>query len=105
MLWSASTYRDVPTLTIRGAWAGARFSRAQQIGTTAPGFAGGEPGAPSRFSLERDSVVMPVSPQSSAIATEIGDRLIAETPGGGGFGLVAARGQPHVVPKARPTDD
>jgi len=70
-----------------------------------PGFAGGEPGAPSRFSLERDSVVMPVSPQSSAIATEIGDRLIAETPGGGGFGLVAARGQPHVVPKARPTDD
>ncbi len=70
-----------------------------------PGFAGGEPGAPSRFSLERDSVVMPVSPQSSAIATEIGDRLIAETPGGGGFGPVAARGQPHVVPKARPTDD
>ena len=51
-----------------------------------PGFAGGGPGAPSRFALERDGVAKPVSPQSSAIATEAGDRLIAETPGGGGFG-------------------
>jgi N-methylhydantoinase B/oxoprolinase/acetone carboxylase alpha subunit len=70
-----------------------------------PGFAGGGPGAPSRFSLERDSIVRPISPQSSAIATKIGDRLIAETPGGGGFGPVAARDQPHGVPKTRPGDN
>ena len=56
-----------------------------------PGFAGGEPGAPSRFSLERGGVTQPVSPQSSAIATEVGDRFIAETPGGGGYGPAAAR--------------
>ena len=68
-----------------------------------PGFAGGEPGAPSRFSLERDSVVTAISPQSSAIATEIGDRLIAETPGGGGFGPLAERTAPVVV-KTRPED-
>lgn len=56
-----------------------------------PGFAGGAPGAPARFSLDRGGVVEPVSPQSSAIATEAGDRLIAETPGGGGFGPASAR--------------
>ena len=68
-----------------------------------PGFAGGEAGAPSRFSLERDGVRKPVSPQSSAIATEIGDRLIAETPGGGGFGPVAERGEESVA-SSRPND-
>ena len=56
-----------------------------------PGFAGGEPGAPSLFFLERGGVTQSIPPQSSAIATEVGDRFIAETPGGGGYGPVAER--------------
>jgi N-methylhydantoinase B len=51
-----------------------------------PGLAGGKPGAPSRFTLERGGTLIPVAPQASAIVTDPGDRLIAETPGGGGYG-------------------
>lgn len=56
-----------------------------------PGLAGGKPGAPSRFSLERGGTLIPIAPQASSIVTNPGDRLIAETPGGGGFGEVAQR--------------
>jgi N-methylhydantoinase B len=56
-----------------------------------PGLAGGQPGAASRFAIERAGTRIAVSPQSSAIATERDDRLIAETPGGGGFGNVEDR--------------
>lgn len=81
-----------------------------------PGLAGGEPGAPSRFSLERNGIVKAISPQSSAIATQVGDRFIAETPGGGGFGPIALdeaktssevveRDQPRDVARSKPEDD
>jgi len=67
-----------------------------------PGLAGGEPGAPSRFRIESNGEVRAVSPQSSALATEAGDRLIAETPGGGGYGEPEARNEAH--PAYEPMD-
>jgi N-methylhydantoinase B len=56
-----------------------------------PGLDGGEPGAPTRFTLERGGKSIALAPQASSIATEPGDRFIAETPGGGGFGDSAQR--------------
>jgi N-methylhydantoinase B len=55
------------------------------------GLAGGEPGAKARFSIVRNGTMIPLAPQASAIATEAGDRLILETPGGGGFGPARER--------------
>jgi N-methylhydantoinase B len=55
------------------------------------GLAGGEAGAKARFSIVRNGTMIPLAPQASAIATEAGDRLILETPGGGGFGPARER--------------
>lgn len=55
------------------------------------GMSGGGDGAASRFTLLRDGIPIPASPQASSIMTQAGDVLIAETPGGGGFGDLRAR--------------
>jgi N-methylhydantoinase B len=51
-----------------------------------PGLAGGRAGATATFALDHGGRRTPIAPQASAIAIERGDRLIAETPGGGGYG-------------------
>ncbi len=50
------------------------------------GIEGGGAGAPSRFTIVRDGTPFAASPMASSIPTGPGDVLIAETPGGGGFG-------------------
>ncbi len=50
------------------------------------GAAGGGDGAPTQFWLERDGERRPIPPQSTGVVTRAGDRFIAESPGGGGYG-------------------
>jgi N-methylhydantoinase B len=50
------------------------------------GVQGGQAGEPARFSLWRQGQRVDLSPTDSHIATEAGDILVAETPGGGGYG-------------------
>jgi len=57
--------------------------------TTNPpaGAAGGDPGAGTRFTLRRaDGTEQLLAPQRTEIPVAAGDVLIAETPGGGGYG-------------------
>jgi 5-oxoprolinase (ATP-hydrolysing) len=55
--------------------------------TIAPwGLAGGEPGARGRNSLERSDGRVEEIAGKATLAIETGDRLLVETPGGGGFG-------------------
>lgn len=49
------------------------------------GLAGGRPGAPGRNLLVRDGVETPLAAKTT-VRLERGDRLVVETPGGGGFG-------------------
>ncbi len=49
------------------------------------GLAGGEAGAPGRNLLVRDGVETPL-PAKTTLRLQRGDRLVVETPGGGGFG-------------------
>jgi N-methylhydantoinase B len=49
------------------------------------GLFGGQPGAPSRFLVERDGALLTV-PSKANFPLKKGDRLIIETAGGGGFG-------------------
>jgi len=50
------------------------------------GIFGGESGQPSAFSLRRGTHTERLPPQASGIVTQPNDVLIAETPGGGGYG-------------------
>jgi len=50
------------------------------------GLAGGEPGARGRNAVERRDGRSEEIPGKATLSLEAGDRLIVETPGGGGFG-------------------
>ncbi len=54
------------------------------------GLAGGEPGQPGRNWVERRDGHVEELPGRCAVDLEAGDRLLLETPGGGGFGDSAA---------------
>lgn len=51
-----------------------------------PGVDGGQPGAPSRWTLLRDGVEQVLAPQQTGLSIRAGDVLVIETPGGGGWG-------------------
>ena len=77
--------------TLRFLVAGSLALRGHRHQYPPPGLDGGQPGAPTRFTLERQGKLMALAPQAPSVTTEVGDRFIAETPGGGGFGDVAQR--------------
>ena len=54
------------------------------------GLAGGGPGARGRNAVERRDGVVVELPGSAEVALEPGDRLVIETPGGGGYGAPSA---------------
>ena len=55
------------------------------------GLAGGSPGAPGRNTLVRGASQLPAAlPSKATLRVHPGDRLTIETPGGGGWGSVAA---------------
>ena len=59
------------------------------------GAAGGKAGAGARFTLRLvDGGEVLLAPQATDIAVAAGDALIAETPGGGGYGAVTVAGEP-----------
>ncbi|MCH7995483.1 MAG: hydantoinase B/oxoprolinase family protein, partial [Planctomycetes bacterium] len=62
-------------------------------GATSPyGMAGGCPGRPGRNRLYRKGAAEPIElPSIACIGVEPGDRLVIETPGGGGYGDPAGR--------------
>jgi N-methylhydantoinase B len=60
------------------------------------GLFGGQPGAPSRFLVERDGQLLTV-PSKSNFPLLKGDRLIVETAGGGGYGDPRQREQSAVL--------
>ena len=88
-----------------GAWPGGdgarrelEFRAAMQVSllsqrrTRAPfGLGGGGPGLPGRATLLRDGAEEEELDGSFAIVVEPGDRLLLETPGGGGFGEVTGQ--------------
>ncbi|HKG25379.1 MAG TPA: hydantoinase B/oxoprolinase family protein, partial [Thermomicrobiales bacterium] len=49
------------------------------------GLFGGQPGAPTRYVVERGGKLIPV-PSKASVPLQKGDRLIVETAGGGGYG-------------------
>ncbi|MFT5445663.1 MAG: N-methylhydantoinase B [Gammaproteobacteria bacterium] len=77
--------------TLRFLVAGTLALRGHRHQYPPPGINAGEAGAPTRFTLERQGTLSALAPQASSVATEPGDRFIAETPGGGGFGDAAQR--------------
>jgi N-methylhydantoinase B len=60
------------------------------------GLCGGQPGATSRFLVERDGAVLSI-PSKTNFPLRPGDRLIVETAGGGGYGHPRQRPREQVV--------
>lgn len=66
-----------------------------------PGIFGGLPGAGTAFWIRRGNDLLSLPPQASGIQTRSGDALVAETPGGGGFGLPHERAPKAIVEDLR----
>ncbi|MBF0375692.1 MAG: hydantoinase B/oxoprolinase family protein, partial [Alphaproteobacteria bacterium] len=50
------------------------------------GLEGGEPGAPGRNAVERADGTVEDLPATALVEMAVGDAIVIETPGGGGFG-------------------
>jgi N-methylhydantoinase B/oxoprolinase/acetone carboxylase alpha subunit len=59
------------------------------------GAAGGEPGQPGRQRLVRATGEVQELPSIAACEVAVGDRLVLETPGGGGWGKEAPAARPE----------
>jgi 5-oxoprolinase (ATP-hydrolysing) len=78
-----------------------RASIASERRSVAPwGLAGGEPGARGRNAVERRDGRVEELGARAEIEVAPGDRLVVETPGGGGHGLPALGQRPRLRPGA-----
>jgi N-methylhydantoinase B len=88
--------REVRVLT-----PGARLSVLAEKAVLPPfGVCGGEAGAPNRFFVQRGDVAVEPSPLPGKVGSfplEVGDVVVMQTSGGGGFGDPLARDASHVI--------